>query len=303
MKLLKRQQPVLVTVIFWITLAVMAGCSEHTASQNQQQILQTDKAIVGDHSAELDKQEDPGQSTKQIDAKDPQTDELGAATDKEADDEFSEFEGEFKDATKTKVFDPLEGYNRAMTTFNDRLYFWVLKPVALGYRWLIPEPARRGIGRFFTNLLSPISIVNNLLQLKLKYAGTETLRFVTNTTIGIFGLWDPAREWFGLEPHIEDFGQTLGYYGVGAGPHLVLPFFGPSNLRDAFAMYPDTMYLDPKTVYIKGTWNQVGAFVFENVNEASLRIGEYESIKKDAVDLYLFLRDGYEQIRIKEIEE
>ena len=217
--------------------------------------------------------------------------------------DFDEFEEEFGDATENEVFDPLEGYNRAMTTFNDKLYFWVLKPIAQCYRWIVPECVRKGIDRFFTNLMYPVRFVNNVLQLKMKNAGEETLRFVTNTTIGVLGFWDPAKEWFDLDAHEEDFGQTLGHYGVGAGPHVVLPFFGPSNLRDALSMYPDTKYLDPKTLYLETTEQQVGVYVFESVNNVSLRIGEYESIKKDAFDLYLFLRDGYEQLRIKEIEE
>ncbi len=217
--------------------------------------------------------------------------------------EFDEFEEEFGDATEKEVFDPLEGYNRAMTTFNDKLYFWVLKPIAQCYAWIVPECVRKGIDRFFTNLMYPVRFVNNVLQLKVKNAGEETLRFVTNTTIGVLGFWDPATEWFGLEAHDEDFGQTLGYYGVGAGPHIVLPFFGPSNLRDAFSRYPDTRYLDPKTLYLETLEQQVGAVFLDSVNNTSLRIGEYESVKKDAFDLYLFLRDGYEQIRIKEIEE
>ena len=83
----------------------------------------------------------------------------------------------------------------------------------------------------------------------------------------------------------------------------MLPILGPSNLRDTFSLYPDTAYLDPKSYYIEGTERKVGVFAFEKVNEASLRIGEYESLKKDAIDFYIFMRDGYEQMRIKEIEE
>lgn len=217
--------------------------------------------------------------------------------------EFDEFEEEFGDTEENEVWDPFEGYNRAMTSFNDFLLLWVLEPIAKCYRWMVPELVRRGIANFFTNLLYPVRLVNNLLQLKFKNAGEETIRFVTNTTVGILGFWDPAKEWGGFEAHNEDFGQTLGFYGVGPGPHVVLPFFGPKNLRDAFSMYPDTYYLDPKTVYVEGTERQVGVFVFETINKTSLRIGQYENLKKDAIDLYPFLRDSYEQMRVKEIEE
>ncbi len=259
----------------------ISGCSQSRVNQDKTKGLTAETAAVETESGD---------------------DEFSEEEDDDFD-EMDEFEEEFGDATENEVFDPLEGYNRAMTTFNDKLYFWVLKPIAQCYRWIVPECVRKGIDRFFTNLMYPVRFVNNVLQLKVKNAGEETLRFVTNTTIGVLGFWDPAKEWFDLEAHEEDFGQTLGYYGVGAGPHVVLPFFGPSNLRDAFSMYPDTKYLDPKTLYLETTEQQVGVVVFEGVNNVSLRIGEYESIKKDAFDLYLFLRDGYEQIRIKEIEE
>ncbi len=217
--------------------------------------------------------------------------------------EFDEFEEEFGDAEENMVWDPLEGYNRVMTSFNDVLLLWILEPVAKCYRWMLPELIRRGIANFFTNILYPVRLVNNLLQLKFKNAGEETIRFITNSTVGLLGVWDPAKEWGGFEAHNEDFGQTLGFYGIGPGPHVVLPFFGPRNLRDAFSMYPDTFYLDPKTEYVEGIENQIGVFILENVNKTSFRIGEYESLKKDAIDFYPFLRDSYEQMRQKEIEE
>ncbi len=222
------------------------------------------------------------------------------------DEDLDEFEAEFEEA-KQEVSDPFEGYNRAMTTFNDALITWVLEPVGKGYAYVVPEAPRRGVRHFFHNLLYPIRFVNNVLQFKIKNAGEETVRFVTNTTIGILGFWDPAKEWFGLEPHEEDFGQTLGFYGVGSGPHIVLPFFGPSNLRDTFSMYPDN-FLDPvgQQKPIGQTDNYVteyGIRGFKAVNEVSLRQGEWESLKKDAIDFYPFLRDSYEQMRNKQIKE
>lgn len=224
------------------------------------------------------------------------------------DDDFGEFEEEFKKSDK-EVFDPLSGYNRAVTVFNDKLFLWILDPVAHGYRYVMPEPARRGVNNFFMNLLYPIRLVNNLLQFKIKNAGEETLRFVTNSTVGILGFWDPAKEWFGLEAHHEDFGQTLGYYGVGGGFHIVLPVLGPSNLRDTLSMYPDQYakydgkyYLDPLS-YLEPTEVEWGVRAFDIVNYTSLHIGEYQSLKKDSFDWYLFLRDAYEQKREKEIKE
>jgi len=230
---------------------------------------------------------------------------------------FEEFEDEFGGDEIAEVYDPFSGYNRAMTGFNDKLYFWVVKPVAKGYRWILPEFARRGINNFFDNLRYPVHVVNNLLQLKLKNAGVETVRFVTNSTIGVLGLWDPAKVWFGLEARPEDFGQTLGHWGVGAGPHIVLPVLGPSNLRDALALAPDWIYLDPINNLTRvSEWANldpltesermklsIGIWTFKKLNYSSLHIGEYENLKKDAVDFYTFMRDIYEQNRQKEIEE
>ena len=164
-----------------------------------------------------------------------------------AEDEEGGFDDEFEDefaASEEEVFDPLSGYNSVMTEFNDGFYIFVLDPVARGYRWVLPEVARRGVKNFFHNLLFPLRFGNNALQLKAKNAGEEFLRFSINSTVGIFGFWDPAKEWFGLEAHEEDFGQTLGYYGVGGGFHVVLPFLGPSNLRDMFSLYPE-IQMDP----------------------------------------------------------
>jgi phospholipid-binding lipoprotein MlaA len=229
-----------------------------------------------------------------------------------------EFEDEFA-ASEQEVFDPLSGYNRVMTGFNDRFYFFVLDPVARGYRWVLPGTARRGVKNFFHNLLFPLRFVNNALQLKATNAGEEFLRFSINSTIGILGFWDPAKEWFGLEAHEEDFGQTLGYYGVGGGFHVVLPLLGPSNLRDMFSLYPD-LQMDPVNYVENRPYNfpkQEGEYLgvsrqtlqaidltlLKTVNTESLRIGQYENLKKDAIELYPFLRDVYEQNRAKLIRE
>ncbi len=241
-------------------------------------------------------------------------------TDEEFDgEEFDDgFEEEFESAEE-EIFDPLSGYNSVMTEFNDGFYIYVIDPVARGYEWVMPDLAQRGVKNFFHNLLFPIRFVNNALQLKPINAGEELFRFVLNSTVGIFGLWDPAKEWFGLEAHEEDFGQTLGYYGVGGGFHIVLPFLGPSNLRDMFSLYPD-MQLDPVYYFDNRPYNfpkmegeylgmsrqslqQTNLLMLKTVNQESLRIGQYENLKKDAIELYPFLRDVYEQNRAKLIEE
>lgn len=224
------------------------------------------------------------------------------------DDEFAEFEDEgFTEKPKS---DPLEGYNRMMTSFNDFFFINVYDPVARGYRAVVPKVARKSVDNFLHNILYPIRVVNNLLQGKFQNSAEETGRFLVNSTVGVFGLFDPAKNYFGLEPHEEDFGQTLGYYGVGGGPHIVLPILGPSNLRDTFGIYYADPYVDPYYFkhgrgynIVKNTEGTYLMTIVDKVNAESLRIGEYENLKKDAIDLYPFLRDIYEQHREKVIRE
>lgn len=234
---------------------------------------------------------------------------LIAESDDFADDFESEFETEFAESEEINGFDPLRGYNRMMTGFNDMLYMNVYFPVARGYEAIIPEEGRLAVGRVFDNLRFPVRFANNLLQLQFKDSAEELARFTVNSTLGIAGLFDPADTWLGLKPHREDFGQTLGYYGVGGGFHVVLPFLGPSNLRDSLSLSAD-WYLDPK-VYWKGRGENlfcsyadaIGSQALYYVNRGSFDYKLYESIRKDAVDLYPFLKNAYEQSREKAIEE
>lgn len=218
-------------------------------------------------------------------------------------DEFEDFDAfeEFEEDTGETVFDPLSGYNRVMTHVNDRLYYWALKPVARGWKCVLPEPAREGIGNFFRNLGFPVRVVNNLLQLKFKRAGTETVRFVVNSTVGVAGLWDAATVLMDLPVYSEDFGQTLGHYGLGGGFHVVLPLLGPSNVRDIFGKAGD-WFLDP-VHYLEDGEAQTVISAVDAVNETSLRLGQYETITKDSLDLYILLRDGYRNRRNKAIDE
>ncbi len=215
-------------------------------------------------------------------------------------DEFDEFD-EFNNEEVKEVYDPLSGYNRFMTRVNDKMYIWFFKPVAQGYSFIVREPVRLSIAKFFNNLGFPVRFANNLLQLKIKQAGIETARFGVNTTIGLIGFFDPARSWLELEPYPEDFGQTLGYYGVGTGFHIVLPLLGPSNLRDTIGKLPDYL-LDP-AIYVDEPEILMAVYCVKIVNATSLYIGQYEVLKEDAVDLYILLRNAYETKRLKDIEE
>jgi phospholipid-binding lipoprotein MlaA len=213
---------------------------------------------------------------------------------------FDQFE-EFEEAPADNGFDPLEPYNRFMTQFNDRLFFWVLKPVAQGYSKIINEPVRMAISRCFKNLYFPVRGANNLLQLKFERAWIETERFCLNSTLGFFGFFDTAHINFHLDPYPEDFGQTLGNAGVKPGFHVVLPFFGPSNVRDVFGKIPD-FFLNPLNYYDNNP-AKLGISAGERINMVSLHMEEYEVVRKDALDLYVFLKNAYEKNRNKQIEE
>lgn len=230
----------------------------------------------------------------------------------EFDDDFADdFEQEFKKEHKKEIFDPLSGYNRVMTSFNDTVFTYALNPLATGYSKILNEDIRIGISNFLDNLLFPVRFVNNILQFKLKSAGEETGRFIINTIWGLGGFLDPAKEYFHLEEKDEDFGQTLGYWGVGEGFPIVLPFLGPSNLRDIVGRIGD-FYVSPlsktangdlKYKIPKNFLQSVGISAMDITNTTSLRLGQYENIKKDALDLYPLLRDIYSQHRKEQIKE
>ena len=147
---------------------------------------------------------------------------------------------EFERSTLTalNVYDPLENMNRRLYHFNYRFDEWVFLPVVNGYTYITPSFLRTGVSNFFSNLGEVPSLVNSLMQFKGKRALDTSGRLLVNTTLGVAGLWDPAT-WFGLQKQSEDFGQTLGFYGVPNGAYLVLPILGPSNLRDTTGLVFD----------------------------------------------------------------
>jgi len=202
---------------------------------------------------------------------------------------------------KLVVADPLEPFNRAMHEFNDKLYFWALKPVAQGYKAVVPEPARIGVKNFFSNLGFPARFLSCLLQADFSGAATEAGRFAINTIWGIGGLLDPSsgRE-IDLQIQDTDLGETLGVYGVGQGFYLVWPVFGPSSPRDTVGLVGERL-LDPPT-YLSPWYAGTAVGVFEQVNATSLRIGDYESLKNAAIYPYVAFRDAYIQYRLKSVE-
>jgi phospholipid-binding lipoprotein MlaA len=206
-----------------------------------------------------------------------------------------------EDVENNRVADPLYYWNAAMYHFNDKFYYWLLKPVARGYTAVAPEPVRIAVSNFFQNLTTPVRFVGNLLQLKLKNAGDELVRLVTNSTQGLGGFMDVAKSHYGISTHDEDIGQVLGSYGIGHGIYLVWPFFGPSSLRDTVGLVGDTL-LNPVT-YVNPVETSVGIKAYDTVNETTFHIGDYEAMKKAAIDPYVSMRNGYIQHRKKQVEE
>jgi len=217
----------------------------------------------------------------------------------ESDDEFLDNEYEEEYMEQDIVSDPIEPFNRAMFVFNDKLYFWILKPCAVSYEFIMPKTVRLSINYFFSNITTPVRLINCLLQLKFKSAGKESARFFINSTMGLAGLDDPATNIYNIQIQKEDFGQTLGRYGVGNGIFICWPFLGPSNIRDTIGYVCD-IFFDPLTYIFYGIdepFVSTGIRVVEKVNTVSLNIGFYEGIKKSAFDPYFFIRDAYYQQR------
>ena len=217
-------------------------------------------------------------------------------------DEYGDVKAEDADRIEPlSIADPIEPWNRLMYHFNDKFYFWLVKPVAQGYKFVVPQDFRGLIGNAFDNIAAPVRIVNNLLQLKVGRAGTELARFLVNSTVGVGGLRDCAGGCFGIKQHDEDLGQTLGYYGLGHGFYIVWPVIGPSSARDSVGRFGD-VWLRPLN-YIKPLEAWAAVWTEEKVNDLSFRIGDYEALKDAAVDPYVAMRDAYQQYRKKAVDE
>ncbi len=212
---------------------------------------------------------------------------------------IDEFELEF---TQEKVIcDPLENYNRFMTSFNDGVYIYALNPIAKGYEAIAPKSFRSGISNVFTNLLFPLRFINTTLQGKFSHSFDELTRFLLNSTVGLAGWNDVAGEYLNIKKHSEDFGQTLGHYGIGSGAHIVLPILGPSNVRDIFGLTGD--YFANPISYVDPSIDSFAIKTYENLNTLSFHTKEYEQMRKEVIDLYIFLRNSYESRRNALIKE
>jgi len=194
--------------------------------------------------------------------------------------------------------DPLEGYNRIMFKVDDALDQAVIQPVATGYRAVVPHPARMGVRNFLHNLHTPVNAANNLLQGNIRGVATDLSRFAMNTTIGLGGLIDVAKD-TGLSYQRADFGQTLGVWGVGHGPYLVLPILGPSSFRDTTGLLVDG-YADPFRFYLYNIHQQDLDYARDGLNGLDQREGLLDAIndlRKHSFDYYAATRSAYLQAR------
>lgn len=194
--------------------------------------------------------------------------------------------------------DPLEGMNRSIYQFNETLDRYLLKPVAEGYADYTPAPLQRGVGNFFANLTDLRSAANNLLQMKIGRGLSDISRVLINTTVGVGGVLDVATS-ADIPRYDEDFGQTLGYWGIEPGPYLVLPFLGPSSLRDTFGLVGD-WYADPVT-YIDPDGIRIPLKVLNLVDQRAQLLGASNMLETAAIDPYSFTRNAYLQRRLSKV--
>jgi len=197
--------------------------------------------------------------------------------------------------------DPLEGLNRGIYKFNDVADKAVVKPIAGAYKAALPSPVRSGVNNFFSNLATFVTVINDLLQFKLDKAMDDTGRLAINTTFGIGGLVDWA-SMDGIEDRHEDFGQTLGYWGVGDGAFLMLPLIGPSTIRDTAGLVVDSAFTDPLG-YVDDVSLRNQLLLTKFVDTRAQYLPGSDLLDEAALDPYVFLRDAYLQRRHNQIQD
>jgi phospholipid-binding lipoprotein MlaA len=269
---------------------------------------------------------DPGPSspTQVVDSRDVSVSDLptivaqASAEKADADEPFDPFAK--SDEGGGDEYDPWEPFNTKMFEFNRQMDRFVLKPVAKGYDFIVPDLVQVGISNMFYNLRFGPRFLNNVFQGKLKGAGIEVGRFLLNSTVGIAGFFDLAKKIDLVTPE-EDFGQTLGFYGVKPGPYLVLPFMPPFTVRDVTG-YVGDIFLNPinwlvaPIIEVDGvpsviahknrtttTIVQIGARVGEIVNERSRNLEKFQGVEEATLDLYTAVRNAYLQTRARMIKE
>ncbi len=210
-------------------------------------------------------------------------------------------------------YDPLESMNRAVFNFNEMVYDNVFDPVARGYKKVTPDPVELVVGNFFSNLNDVVVITNSVLQLNYESALASSARLLINTTFGVLGMIDIASDIsaannINLNKRNEDFGQTLGHYGVGSGPYIVLPLLGPSSVRDTFGIAVDSFFMDPVTQGVTSVF-MTNIPVYDTtalrlpvagartINTRAQFLDDDKTLEEAALDKYEFMRDAYLQRR------
>ncbi len=271
-----------------ILAMVMSGCAQNRQIQRGS----TETSPAPQEKVSLPVSEDEGSGDK--------TSEEVTSADEAFEDDDNFFENEFLSDT-AQVSDPLAPVNRIIFNFNDKLYFWCLKPIAKGYRAVVPEPVRLGVGNMLYNIAGIGRMANCLFQGKVRAAGGEFGRFFVNSTVGLLGLGNPAANFPALNPSQEDMGQTLGHYGIGNGIYIVLPVLGPSTLRDSVGLVGDFLF-DPAS-YLQPWYVPISKRALDITNRLSFRIGDLEALKEASLDPYLMFRSAYIQNRSKMVEQ
>ena len=200
------------------------------------------------------------------------------------------------DAEMIEAYDPWEGWNTKAFDFNRRVDRYVLRPVAKGYNFLLPDEIQTMIANGFDNVSFVPRVINNLLQGKIKGAGRELTRFLINSTAGVGGLFDPARDVFGVQKSRGDFGQTLCVYGVKPGRYVIVPFLEPLTIRDGVGKAIDGA-LDPLSYVLPLVWDRLAMKAGDIVNDRSLNLDLFQGFEESAIDMYSSVRHAYLQRR------
>ena len=195
--------------------------------------------------------------------------------------------------------DPWESFNRSIYSFNDAFDRAIARPVATAYQAVLPDFIETGISNFFSNLGDVVVIVNDLLQFKFEQAGSDFSRLLMNTTFGLLGFFDVATH-MELPKHDEDFGQTLATWGVGDGAYMVLPFLGPSSVRDATGLVVDLSYIDP-VIFTKDDEVRWSLIALRAIDKRADLLEATRIMEKSGIDPYVFLRNAYFQVRQNQI--
>jgi phospholipid-binding lipoprotein MlaA len=293
----------LAVVTFGCAHKKSASSSPESASPPVQTVSedQETKVVLAEETSSEEKVAEEKSEEADVETPEEEGAESAGAAEEDDDEDLDFLDEEEEYEEVAVVADPLEGWNRGMFHVNDKLYFWILKPVASGYKRITPEVMRRGVKNFFYNLTFPIRFVSSVLQAKGDKAAGEVSRFVLNTTTGVLGFGNPAKDHEQLNPSPEDLGQTFGHWGIGNGFYVVWPVLGPSTARDSVGKVGD-YFLDPLT-YVEPWYLSAGIRAYEVVNETSFRIGDYEALKDAALDPYVSLRHAYIEHRKKLVAE